>query len=438
MRLRYRGGCAVANDSHQSDGIVGVRRRTLFLDIVRHEARHVAGHHGVVLAHADAGGFVADDPRADDRVAAVEDRGREQRLADEALGAIAFVDHRGRDAVADDRDIGALAREDRLAGIAGAERGGGGVVVEEGGQQVGMPRVARPEQRQQALVGEDRLPCGFDPAHPRGDEVGGIGFAQHRFPRVELERRLQFVAVGVDEPTRGVEADVAHLDEFGLDPRLGREVFEEADGLAVLDRLRVGGEMDEAAGRKDRREPRAELVEQAVELVRTRGQRAVRDRLFQPQPLEGRAFEHRSRGVRVVFVELGGAGAVIGEVEPAVERGLPGPPAVRNQRVVRLGNGQPVQDRLVANRLVDQREAHLVEVGGGRFEIVVDLAQREGIGRTLVPIGIAAGAVIDEADRLGLVAPVGARGHRDAAHAISRGAWCCRRAVRSAASAWAG
>jgi hypothetical protein len=93
-------------------------------------------------------------------------------------------------------------------------------------------------------------------------------------PGVELERRLDQRAVVVHERSFGVHADGLHVDELGLQPRLGGQILEEADRLAVLDRVGVGREVDEAAAREQRPEALAQLVEQAVELVGPGGQDA--------------------------------------------------------------------------------------------------------------------------------------------------------------------
>jgi hypothetical protein len=55
---------------------------------MRHEPAALGGDRRGVLADADAGGFVADDPRADRGVVAVKFRQFGARLVDEAFAAI--------------------------------------------------------------------------------------------------------------------------------------------------------------------------------------------------------------------------------------------------------------------------------------------------------------------------------------------------------------
>lgn len=55
---------------------------------MRHEPAALGGDRRGVLADADAGGFVADDPRADRGVVAVKFRQFGARLLDEAFAAI--------------------------------------------------------------------------------------------------------------------------------------------------------------------------------------------------------------------------------------------------------------------------------------------------------------------------------------------------------------
>ncbi|MEG8046482.1 hypothetical protein QP175_09815 [Sphingomonas aerolata] len=238
----------------------------------------------------------------------------------------------------------------------------------------------------------------------------------------------------------GGEADILHLDELRLDSDLARQILEEPHGLAVLDRGRVGCEMDETAAREQRAEAFAQLVEQAVELVGPRRHRPAREQVLQPHPLECRAFEHRCRRIGIIFVELGRSRPVIGEVEPAIERRLARPPRLRDVIPLLARDGEPFHQLLVAHHLVDQLEAHRVHLFGRGFEILLDLRQREGIGGALVPIGFDCvahrRAVIDEPDRVGPFAPVAARVDRDPAHQLSCVLLSSRCSSRSVCPSW--
>ncbi len=78
-----------------------------------------------------------------------------------------------------------------------------------------------------------------------------------------LNAGLELEAIRIDELALRVQADIAHLHEFRLDPGLSRQILEEAHRLAILDRIAICSEMDKAAGREDHREAIAQAIEQA-------------------------------------------------------------------------------------------------------------------------------------------------------------------------------
>ncbi len=67
---------------------------------------------------------------------------------------------------------------------------------------------------------------------------------------------------------------------------------------------------------------------QRVELVGALGQPARRHLVLEPGPLEDGGLEERGRRVGVVFEQLRRSGAVVGEVEAAVEIAVAPVPAV--------------------------------------------------------------------------------------------------------------
>jgi hypothetical protein len=274
-----------------------------------------------------------------------------------------------------------------------------------------------PQQRQQALVGEDRLPRRLQPAHTRPGEVRSVPLTQHVLPGIELEAGLQLQVLGVHEAAVGVQADALHGHELGLQPRLNRHVLQVADRLPVLDHIGVAGEMDEAAVREDDAETVAQSLVHSVELVRPGGEGAGGELVLQPQPLEHRRLEHRSGRVGVVLVESGRARAVVEEVEPSVEGRLSRAPGGGDEIAVLGRDRQAVEQGVRADRVFDQIEAERVQRLGRRLEMLLHLGEREGVGGRLVPVGDPLRVTPDEAHGVGLRSPVGTGLKAQAAHA---------------------
>jgi hypothetical protein len=130
--------------------------------------------------------------------------------------------------------------------------------------------------------------------------------------------------------------------------------------------------------------------------------------LFEPIPLHDARFEQGGRRIGIVFEQLGRAPPVIGEIEPAVEIAVAALPALADEGPLRFGNGEPGQDRVITDRLLDEGEAELLDRLGRRLDIALDLFQREGIGRAFVPIGLAVDGVEGKAEALDLGLPIGA------------------------------
>ena len=352
---------------------------------------------------------------------AVEEGRIAKGLADVAPLAIAAVDDVGRAvALVDQFDIVAFAREQRLAHIGGPQGGFGGIALEIGFQQIGVAFVAFPQQGQDGLVGQDALPGRLKDADVGRGQGRGVFIAQHLFPGVELEQGLDDPVLVIDKPALFVQADLVDGDELGVQTGLTGQVLEEAHRLAVLDEVGVRGEMDEAAVGEDGAEPVDQLLVQAVELVGVGGQDAGGDLVLQPQPLEHRRLIDAGRGVGVVFVELGRASAVIGEVEPAIEGRVAPLPAVGHIVPHGFWNIELLHQPLGLNGVVDQIQAQAVQFGGRRLDPVLDLGQREGVGRRLVPIGFAVGVAPGEAEFLGLGVPVGSGFEAQTLHGSGR------------------
>ncbi len=153
-----------------------------------------------------------------------------------------------------------------------------------------------------------------------------------------------------------------------------------------------------------------------IELVGVLRNDAALDRLLQPAPLEHRGLEDRGRRVGVVFEQFRRPCAVEGQIEPAIEAAFVALPAVRDQRPEGFRDFQPLQIFLVADRLCDQREAHLVDLAGRRLDAALDLIQREGVVAALVPVTLVVDGVEVEAASLRALAPVVALGADDALH----------------------
>jgi hypothetical protein len=120
--------------------------------------------------------------------------------------------------------------------------------------------------------------------------------------------------------------------------------------------------------------------------------------IAEPAPLEHRGFEHRRRRVGIVFQELGGALAVVAQVEPPIEAAVAALPARRDEVPEPLRDGEPLQDALVRDGAGDQFAAHAVKRRGRGFEFVLDLLQAERVISSLVPIGLAVLGMEHESD----------------------------------------
>ncbi len=141
--------------------------------------------------------------------------------------------------------------------------------------------------------------------------------------------------------------------------------------------------------------------------------------LFEPQPLERRGFVERGRRVGVVFQQPRGAGTVIGQVEPAIQLWFAVAPRTVRRNPSAGGGCQPFHPFLRCDGMGHRLAAHAVQLGRGVFDVVLDLAQREPIGRGFVPIRRSAHVGEGESQPFGFVAPAGAFGQADLLHRAS-------------------
>ncbi len=165
-----------------------------------------------------------------------------------------------------------------------------------------------------------------------------------------------------------------------------------------------------------------------IELVGAGGNDLPLDRLLEPGPLKHRGFEDRGRRIRVVFEQLGRAASVETEIEPAIEAEIVAMPAFRDQWPERLRYFQSLQIFFIVDRTADQFEAHRVDVGGRRFDLLLDLFQRERVISALVPVAFAVDGMKIESAGVRSGAPVVSLGANDATHrrslaAAMRMAW---------------
>ena len=176
--------------------------------------------------------------------------------------------------------------------------------------------------------------------------------------------------------------------------------------------------MHKAAGGKDRLEAVLQLLMQAVELVGVGGQTAGGDHLLQPDPLEGAGFIDTGGRVGVVFEQLRRAGAVIGEIEAAIERRGPGFPAVGDVIAGRFRDRQSGHQGLAAGHLIDEVEAERVKGARGFFDAVFDLGERELVVGAFVPVAGTVKVAPRETQRLSARVPAGAFESFDAFHRV--------------------
>ncbi len=212
------------------------------------------------------------------------------------------------------------------------------VLFKERGQQVGVTLEHRPEHGQQPLVRQQRLPGGFQKQATRALDMVGIIVKKQIFPRVQLEQNGNPTAFVVKKLAVVAQSDLFEVAVVRPKTRFPRGPAHGFDRPVIFGIPGNGGEMQVASGLKDLAKPRDQRLVYAVELVRTFRQHTRRQLIFQPLPLKGGALVKRGRRVGVVFQQLGGAFAVIGEIEPAIDLGITAFPAVCNKIAMGLRN----------------------------------------------------------------------------------------------------
>jgi hypothetical protein len=122
------------------------------------------------------------------------------------------------------------------------------------------------------------------------------------------------------------------------------------------------------------------------------------------------------RGIGVVFEELGRPGAVVDEVEAAVEGGVVAATALGDQVPGGFGNAQSGEEPLVGDHPIDEALAECGEDLGRILDVAFDLLEGEGVMSVFDPIGFAADLREAEVDRPQPLVLVGAGGEVQAPH----------------------
>jgi hypothetical protein len=143
---------------------------------------------------------------------------------------------------------------------------------------------------------------------------------------------------------------------------------------------------------------RNQLFVDRIELV------AAGFHLLEPVPLHDRGFEQRSRRISVVFEQFRRRGAVIGQIEPAVDIGIAPPPRVGDPLMIGFRDLH-VREIAGSHDTVDRLEAEPMECLG-RLLDQVDLGRGEDVARPFPPIRPPVGCMKIEAERLDLRLPI--------------------------------
>ena len=218
----------------------------------------------------------------------------------------------------------------------------GRIVLEKGRQQIRMPRRHAPEQRQHALVGQERFPRRFEKLRRDDGRRAAIFVVPHPFPRIELEHQLDRAVLHVDEARFGRDADVGHGEALRRKPRLLRAIVEIGDETVVLACARHDGEI-EATAASEFSQSGDQFFVQAVELVGFARHAPGGDLVFKPDPLENSRLIERSRRVGVVFQQFRRPFAIVGKVETAIKRRVAPLPAGADRIPRMFGDLQQAQ-----------------------------------------------------------------------------------------------
>ena len=292
-------------------------------------------------------------------------------------------------------------------------------------QQVRMVRVTLPQQRQDPLVAQHRLPCRLQQLQPGGGQGAAEVLTHQVLQRIQLEQAADHDILQVGEATVAGQAQILDRDRRAVQAGLRCAIAQVLDRALIF--LGVT-HRTEVQGRGQLRGKLAEPVDQrlvdGIELVGMPGQGAAVALVLQPLPLEERGFVQRGRRVVVEFIELGRAAAVVRKIHAAIQVRLAFAPALRNPVAERLRYRQLLHVLLAGHDALDHVQRHRVQLFAGRFDVVLDLAQRERVVRALVPIRRAIDGVEPEPGLGRASAPVAALGNRNPLHRVSRRRWC--------------
>ena len=142
-----------------------------------------------------------------------------------------------------------------------------------------------PQQREQSLVRQDRLPARFDEPRTAPRDMLSEVIGHQPFPRVQLEQVIDRIFLQVGKTAVGIDADILDIDQPGFQSALARAVGHVFDRAFVLFRVLAAGEVQRAVDPHIGPRGGQRLV-QRIELVASVRNQAAFDRLFQPDPLE--------------------------------------------------------------------------------------------------------------------------------------------------------
>src|SRR6185369_1549797 len=356
------------------------------LEIVGYESAAVGGDLADVFPDADTGRFAADDPGADYRIVAVETGELDVPLVDMPLFAVGAS---GADPFppAADQDIPPLARQKRFPDVIPGQR----PVARARLQQVGVFRKHLPEDRQDSLVAQQHLPGRFDHPEPGLGQVGAELFPHQPFPGVELEQMTDRFIVKVDKPFGSlVPADLVDEEQPGLQPSLDGRVPQVFQVSQVFGAVGGTGKMEQPFRSAGPLFPGGDqLLVNRVELV------GLRETVLEPEPLHYARLQDGGRGIGVVLQEVGGRGAVIGKVEPAVERGIVTVPGGDDMRYETFRYFQPM-GKPGADVLFGGLHAEALQLRGFLVQSV-DFGGSETVTGRLVPVGLTVDGMVGHA-----------------------------------------
>src|SRR5689334_13251998 len=106
---------------------------------------------------------------------------------------------------------------------------------------MGMAWKHLPEQWQQSLAREDRLPRRLDPARWRLRQATAEFLAKHPLPGIELEREFDRAIVVIDKPAILAPSDLRDVAHGRAAAGLARDIFE------ILQRAEIFGVVEDTA-----------------------------------------------------------------------------------------------------------------------------------------------------------------------------------------------